>query len=100
MALDARRADTYWLGADLVLEVVVPDDPARDHVVKRGDYAEAGIPEYWIVDPRAGTVTVLVMRGDAYVEHRHGETAVSTVVEGFGVEVDAIFEFARAVGRR
>ena len=48
-------------------------------------------------------MTVLVLRGDAYVEHgthRHGETAFSTVLEGFGVEADAIFEFARAVGRR
>lgn len=100
---DTRRAETHWLGADLVLEVVSPDDPARDYVVKRGDYAEAGIPEYWIVDPRTETVTVLALRGDAYVEHgahRQGETAVSPVLRGFGVEVDAIFEFARAVGRR
>ena len=48
---DPRRQDRFWLGADLVAEVVSPDDPPRDLVVKRADYAEAGIPEYWIVDP-------------------------------------------------
>jgi hypothetical protein len=31
--------------------VVSADKPERDLVEKRGDYAEAGIPEYWIVNP-------------------------------------------------
>ncbi len=49
---DPRCQDRYWLGADLVVEVVSPDRPERDLVDKRIDYAEAGIPEYWVVDPR------------------------------------------------
>ena len=52
---DPRRQDRYWLGADLVAEVVSPDDPGRDLVGKRVDYAEGAIPEYWIVDPRDET---------------------------------------------
>ena len=40
---DRRCKDRYWLGADLVVEVVSPDDPGRDLVEKRADYAEAGI---------------------------------------------------------
>ena len=47
---DPRCQDRYWLGADLVVEVVSPDRPERDLVDKRIDYAEAGIPEYWAVD--------------------------------------------------
>jgi Uma2 family endonuclease len=54
---------------DLVVEVVSPDDPGRDFVPKRGDYAEAGIPEYWIVEPGTETITVLTLAGGAYVEH-------------------------------
>ena len=50
---DPRNQDRFWLGADLALEVVSPDDPDRDFVAKRADYAEAGIAEYWIVDPKA-----------------------------------------------
>ena len=34
-------------------EVVSPDRPERDLVDKRIDYAEAGIPEYWVVDPHS-----------------------------------------------
>src|SRR6185295_8516284 len=51
-ASDPRRQNRYWQGADLVLEVVSPDKPERDLVEKRGDYAEAGIPEYWIANPQ------------------------------------------------
>ena len=43
---DQRRQDRFWLGADLVVEVVGPDDPDRDLVEKRADYAAAGITVY------------------------------------------------------
>ena len=91
---DPRRAPRYWLGADLVLEVVSPDDPARDLVTKRREYAEAGIPEYWIVDPRDRTVTVLVLAGDRYAEHgafAAGAVATSALLPGFAVVVDEVF---------
>lgn len=50
-ANDLRRQDAYWTGADLAVEVVSEDDPGRDLITKRLEYAQAGIPEYWIVDP-------------------------------------------------
>ena len=92
---DPRRQNRYWQGADLVVEVVSPDDPDRDWVEKRADYAEAGIAEYWIADPRDETLTVLVLRGEAYVEHGRygrGETAASVLLEGFAAEVSAVFD--------
>ena len=92
---DPRCQDRYWLGADLVAEVVSPDDPDRDLVEKRADYAEAGIPEYWIVDPRDETITVLVLEGDAYVEHdvyARGGEAASPLLDGFAVDVAAVFD--------
>ena len=49
---DPRRQDRFWLGADLVVEVVSPDDPDRDLVEKRADYAAAGIAEYLDRRPR------------------------------------------------
>ncbi|HEY1860310.1 MAG TPA: Uma2 family endonuclease, partial [Gemmataceae bacterium] len=49
-----RIHDEWWDGADLVMEVVSKDakDRRRDLVTKRREYARAGIPEYWIVDPQ------------------------------------------------
>jgi Uma2 family endonuclease len=34
----------------LVVEIVQPGSVRMDHVVKRGEYADAGIPYYWIID--------------------------------------------------
>jgi Uma2 family endonuclease len=34
----------------LAVEVVSPSSRRTDHVHKRGDYADAGVPYYWIVD--------------------------------------------------
>jgi Uma2 family endonuclease len=57
-----------WTYADLVVEVVSKDDPARDHEVKRAEYAAAGVPEYWIVDPTQDLILVLTLDNGAYVE--------------------------------
>src|SRR6266566_2076925 len=58
-ATDPRRHNKLWEGADLVLEIVSEDKPERDLIDKRGDYAEAHIPEYWIINPLNETITVL-----------------------------------------
>jgi Uma2 family endonuclease len=92
---DARNQDAFWLGADLVIEIVSPDDPERDTRVKRADYAEAGIPEYWIVNPLDESVTVLALDGDSYAEHGRfgrGVLAASALMPGFTVSVDELFE--------
>jgi Uma2 family endonuclease len=94
-ATDARRQNRFWLGADLALEVVSEDEPDRDLVEKRGDYAEARIPEYWIVNPQSQTITVLRLVGAAYQEaavYGRGESAASGLVSGLSVSVSAVFD--------
>lgn len=92
---DPRNQNAYWLGADLVLEIVSPDDPDRDLITKRADYAGAGVPEYWIVNLLTETIMVLSLDGSSYQEHavyQRGEVACSLVLNGFGVSVDAVFD--------
>lgn len=92
---DPRRGERYWTGADLVLEVVSPDDPQRDLVEKRRDYAEAGIPEYWIVDPEHEQVIVLRLEEAGYEEHGvfgRGDTATSALLPDLRVDVSAMLE--------
>lgn len=94
---DSRRHNQYWDGADLVMEVVSPDDPERDLVTKRQEYAQARIPEYWIVDPQAETITVLVLENNAYAEHGQfgrGALATSATLPNLQVEVTAAFDAA------
>ena len=90
---DPRRQDDFWLGADLVVEVVSPGDARRDTVDKRVDYADAGIPEYWIVDPQDGTVTVLTLADGEYEEHgvfHLGDSASCVCLPEFSVAVQDI----------
>jgi Uma2 family endonuclease len=92
---DPRRGNAYWTGADLVLEVVSPDDPDRDLVKKRREYSYSGIPEYWIVNPATETITVLRLEGAKYVEHgvfERGQAATSALLSDFSVSVDAALD--------
>jgi len=92
---DPRRQNEFWLGADLLVEVVCPDKPKRDTEEKPRDYAEAAIPEYWIINPLTSSITVLVLDGAAYTEHgvfRRGERATSKLLDGFSVSVDAVLD--------
>lgn len=93
-----RVGEEYWDGADLVMEVVSDDDRRRDLEIKRFEYARAEIPEYWIVDPREQTVTVLVLREQGYQVagvFARGDEAESTLLEGFGAAVDQVFAARR-----
>lgn len=40
--------------ADLVVEIISPESAARDRSDKFDEYQQAGVREYWIVDPRPG----------------------------------------------
>ena len=71
---------------------------ARDLVRKRTDYAKAGIPEYWIIDPAERRITVLKLAGARYVVHteRAGKgLASSSLLGGFEVDVEAVWAAGR-----
>lgn len=57
----------------LVVEVVSNSDSDkqsrdRDYVYKRQEYAQRGIPEYWIIEPMATVILVLKLAGERYEE--------------------------------
>lgn len=93
---DHFRHDRYWASADLVVEIVSPKQPERDWETKRIEYALAGIPEYWIADPRDNTLTIFTLDdgATAYREagrYKEGETAASVVLQGLNIDVSALF---------
>ena len=94
-ASDPRRQNRFWQGADLALEVVSEAKPERDLIDKRTDYAEARVPEYWIVNPQTKTITILRLSGDAYEEvgaYGRGQIATSILLPDFSVPVAAVFD--------
>jgi len=63
----------------------------RDRRVKLGEYAAAGVPEYWVVDPRQGreSLDVFVLDGTGeYVALQPDADGHlrSTVLPGLGVD--------------
>ncbi len=80
---------------DWVAEVTSPGTRKTDEVDKLAEYARAGIPEYWLVDPENKSVGVYVLRGeDAYTlaeTYAPGQEARSEVIEGFEAPVDRLF---------
>ncbi len=59
--LDGKRCN----GApDFIIEIVSPATPSDDYIRKLYYYKNAGVREYWIVDPRRMTVTVNYFESD------------------------------------
>jgi Uma2 family endonuclease len=86
----------YFEGVpDLVVEVLSPSTRSRDRRIKLAAYQDAGIPEYWMVDPDARTVAAYVLTaGRGYSELCRGglgETVRSAVLPGFEVAVADLF---------
>jgi len=77
------------------MEVVSDDDRRRDLEIKRREYAQASIPEHWIVDPLQARIAVLRLEGERYVVHgefERGTSATSVLLEGFAIEVTAALQ--------
>jgi Uma2 family endonuclease len=96
-----RCHEEHCDGADLVMEIVSgdPKDRERDWEDKPREYARAGIPEYWIVDPDKQLIRVLTLRGKTYEVHGDfgpDARATSVLLPGFAVSVAEML----ASGRR
>jgi Uma2 family endonuclease len=84
--------EQYCAKADIVIEVVSDQNRPHDIKTKRVEYAKAGIPEYWIIDPERHEITVLVLRSRQRVYTEFGvfrkvTTAASKLLPGFTVDV-------------
>jgi hypothetical protein len=84
------------LGAgQLVIEVVSPGSVRRDYEEKLLEYQEAGVAEYWIVDPRPRNrrVTFYVLREGHYERVEPGSDGIhrSPVIHGLWIRPDWLF---------
>jgi Uma2 family endonuclease len=93
MAASAVRPGAALAASDVLLavEVLSPGNKGRDLVLKRNDYATAGIPDYWIVDRDDRTVTALTLDpgASAYREQAVARAGVPwSATRPFRVTVD------------
>ena len=91
---DIVTPDNVQGAPDLVVEILSPATAERDRTVKLDLYATHGVKEYWIVDPDAKTITVL-LRGEGGLGvvgiYGEGETLRSPTLTGFSLALEEIF---------
>ena len=79
---------------DLVIEILSPSTARQDRTTKRDLYARHGVKEYWIADPEAQTVSVMLLKDGEYEvvgNYAIEDTLTSPTLEGFSVKMDRVF---------
>ena len=77
----------------LAMEIISPSNAAKDRVTKRDLYALHGIPEYWLVDPDAETVTIFSDPRDGRyrTDQTTSDVADSATIPGLSADLKALF---------
>lgn len=91
-----RLKETYLDGAaDLVVEVISPESRARDRGEKFYEYEEAGVREYWLIDPERKQVEFYQLGEDGVyrtvLAGSEGQYR-SAVLEGLWLQVEWLWQ--------
>jgi Uma2 family endonuclease len=78
---------------DLVIEIISPSTAKYDRILTFRKYQNAGVREYWIVDPELKTAQVCVLENGRYVMTIFDETekAPISVLEDCEIDLEKIF---------
>jgi Uma2 family endonuclease len=90
------RSGKFWGIPDLAVEILSEGTAHKDRNIKRHEYAAAGIAEYWIVDPEARTVELLVLNESARAYSLAAilgaeDRLTSALFPGFSLELAGLF---------
>ena len=79
---------------DLVIEILSPSSALKDKAIKFKKYLEAGIREYWIVDPDTKTVSAHILENKRYyvTTYTNADTAPVHILDGCQVDLSRVFE--------
>ena len=79
---------------DMIIEILSPSTLNHDRVTKFYRYLEAGVREYWIVDPDSRLVSTHILRCGEYVTNAYDETKKIPVhvLEGCIIDLADVFE--------
>lgn len=92
----SKLDDRGCLGApDLVIEILSPGNTEKEMKNKYELYEEAGVLEYWIVDPEHNSVLQFHLSNDSYVAGRPlttSDTLESNALIGLKINVETIFK--------
>ena len=80
---------------DMVIEILSPSTRRHDRLVKLGLYQQAGVREYWIVDPENKSVQVFLQDGSSFLkiheDYGREDIAKVNVLDGCFIELSKVF---------
>jgi len=88
--LDKKRVN----GApDMVVEILSPSTASRDAILKMSKYLQAGVREYWIVDPEGKKTYVNVLSNDKYNLEVYEEADIVpvSILPGCRIDMKEVF---------
>lgn len=87
---------------DLVIEVLSPSSRYRDAVIKPGKYQQAGVREYWLIDPIRRNVSVYDFAHDNYpaIYGFDSRIPVSIWEDGFEIDFQEVYDEIRFLYER
>ena len=75
-----------------MVEILSQSTATRDRKLKRARYQDAGVPEYWIVDPFEQKVEQLVLRDSVYEAQPSSEMLQLTILDGVSVRLTDVWQ--------
>jgi Uma2 family endonuclease len=92
----AADAANFVGAPDLIVEVLSPSTFRLDQSIKLDAYEQAGVPEYWLADPKTRSVTIYALpeNGSEYILHGQfgpDETLTSILLPDLQIQVAALF---------
>ncbi len=80
---------------DLVVEILSPGNSQREVQYKFGLYEEAGVLEYWIINPAEENRIIYTLENGKYTSSKPyapGEVVTSIVLQGISIDVSDVFK--------
>lgn len=72
---------------DWIIEIVSPSSKRMDYLIKLFKYRDAGVNEYWIVDPEKNRITAYNFVHDTIEEYAFGDIVPVGIYEDFTIKV-------------
>jgi Uma2 family endonuclease len=78
---------------DLVIEILSPSNTNKELLLKFNLYCEAGVREYWVIEPETRLVQISLLEKGRYVTATYGVSDVVpvTVLPGLSIDLKTIF---------
>ena len=81
----------YEGAPDIVVEILSPSTMFNDFNIKSGKYMNAGVKEYWLIDPKSKTVIVNDYVNKTMISYEKSDSLKSNIFSDLEIDLNDIF---------